>query len=69
MSFNPQSYPHLDHGYAVTRYSGQGQTVDRVLIHVDTEVRAKELVNKCMALMPFHEANEMRKYSRIIAAL
>ena len=28
------SHPHLDHGYAVTSYSSQGQTADRVLIHV-----------------------------------
>jgi hypothetical protein len=27
---------HLDHGYAVTSYSSQGQTVNRVLAHIDT---------------------------------
>ena len=32
--------PHLDHGYAVTSHSSQGQTADRVLIHVDTELGA-----------------------------
>jgi ATP-dependent exoDNAse (exonuclease V) alpha subunit len=31
---------HLDHGYAVTSHSSQGQTADRVLIHVDTELGA-----------------------------
>ena len=30
--------PHLDHGYAVTSHSSQGQTADRVLIHADTEL-------------------------------
>jgi hypothetical protein len=30
-------HPHLDYGYAVTSHSAQGQTADRVLIHVDTE--------------------------------
>jgi len=35
--FNIREHPHLDHGYAVTSHSGQGQTADRVLIHVDTD--------------------------------
>src|ERR1019366_5840105 len=41
--------PHLDHGYAVTSHSSQGQTADRVLIHADTELGAKGLVNNRMA--------------------
>jgi ATP-dependent exoDNAse (exonuclease V) alpha subunit len=49
MSFDPQSHPHLDHGYAVTSYSSQGQTADRVLIHIDTELGAKDLLNNRMA--------------------
>jgi conjugative relaxase-like TrwC/TraI family protein len=40
---------HLDHGYAVTSHSSQGQTADRVLIHVDTELGAKDLLNSRMA--------------------
>lgn len=40
---------HLDHGYAVTSHSSQGQTTDRVLIHVDTELGAKDLLNSRMA--------------------
>ena len=40
---------HLDYGYAVTSHSGQGQTADRVLIHVDTELGAKDLLNSRMA--------------------
>ena len=32
---------HLDHGYAMTSHSSQGQTADPVLIHVDTELSAK----------------------------
>lgn len=39
VDFNPQRYPHLDHGYAVMSYSSQGQTAGRVLVHVDTEHR------------------------------
>ena len=41
VDFNPQYHPHLDHGYAVTSYSSQGQTADRVLVHVDTELACK----------------------------
>ena len=41
--------PHLDHGYAVTSYSSQEQTADRVLIHADTELGAKDLLNNRMA--------------------
>jgi len=41
--------PHLDHGYAVTSHSSQGQTADRVLIHADTELEAKDLLNNRMA--------------------
>jgi hypothetical protein len=35
--------------YAVTSHSSQGQTADRVLIHVDTELGAKGLLNNRMA--------------------
>lgn len=49
LNIHPQRHPHLDHGYAVTSYSGQGQTADRVLIHVDTDLPAKDLINSRMA--------------------
>ena len=49
MDYDPQRHPHLDHGYAVTSYSSQGQTADRVLVHVDTELAAKDLLNSRMA--------------------
>ena len=49
MNFDPQRHPHLDHGYAVTSHSSQGQTADRVLIHVDTELGPKDLLNSRMA--------------------
>jgi UvrD-like helicase family protein len=42
---DPREHPHLDHGYAVTSHSSQGQTPERVLIHVDTELAAKDLLN------------------------
>jgi ATP-dependent exoDNAse (exonuclease V) alpha subunit len=46
---DPNKYPHLDWGYAMTSHSSQGQTADRVLIHVDTELAAKDLLNNRMA--------------------
>jgi ATP-dependent exoDNAse (exonuclease V) alpha subunit len=42
--FNIREHPHLDHGYAVTSHSSQGQTANRVLIHVDTD-KSELLVN------------------------
>ncbi len=41
--------PHLDYGYAMTSHSSQGQTADRVFIHADTELGAKDLLNSRMA--------------------
>lgn len=49
ISIDPREHPHLDHGYAVTSHSSQGQTADRVLIHIDTELGAKDLLNNRMA--------------------
>ena len=36
-------------GYAVASHSSHGQTADRVLIHADTELGAKDLLNNRMA--------------------
>jgi ATP-dependent exoDNAse (exonuclease V) alpha subunit len=47
VGLDPHRYLHLDHGYAVTSHSSQ--TADRVLIHVDTELAAKDLLNSRMA--------------------
>ncbi|MGC2830054.1 MAG: MobF family relaxase [Candidatus Acidiferrum sp.] len=49
VSFNAKENPHLDYGYAVTSHSSQGQTADRVLIHVDTERGGEKLVNQRLA--------------------
>jgi ATP-dependent exoDNAse (exonuclease V) alpha subunit len=46
--FEIREHPHLDHGYAVTSHSSQGQTADRVLIHVDTH-KSELLVNSRFA--------------------
>jgi hypothetical protein len=49
VSFNIKENPHLDYGYAVTSHSSQGQTADRVLVHVDTEEAGEKLVNRRLA--------------------
>ena len=36
---------HTDHGYASTSHSSQGATLDRVIVHIDTQLSA-ELVNR-----------------------
>jgi ATP-dependent exoDNAse (exonuclease V) alpha subunit len=48
--------PHLDYGYAVTSHSSQGQTADRVLIHVDSEQSHGELLNSRMAYVSVSRA-------------
>ncbi|MFZ0863164.1 MAG: AAA family ATPase [Candidatus Sulfotelmatobacter sp.] len=49
VELDPCKHLHLDHGYAMTSHSSQGQTADRVLIHVDTGLGAKDLLNSRMA--------------------
>jgi ATP-dependent exoDNAse (exonuclease V) alpha subunit len=49
VGFNVKENPHLDYVYAVTSHSSQGQTADRVLIHVDTERTGEKLVNRRLA--------------------
>jgi len=49
VQFDRNRQLHLDYGYAVTSHSSQGQTADRVLIHVDTDLGAKDLLNSRMA--------------------
>ena len=49
VGFNIRDNPHLDHGYAVTNHSSQGQTADRVFVHMDTEQAGQKLVNQRLA--------------------
>jgi ATP-dependent exoDNAse (exonuclease V) alpha subunit len=49
LQIDPNEHPHLDYGYAMTSHSSQGQTANRVLIHVDTELATKDLLNTRMA--------------------
>ncbi len=49
VTFNIKENPHLDYGYAVTSHSSQGQTADRVLVHINTEQAGEKLVNRRLA--------------------
>src|SRR5580693_9029843 len=55
--FNIREHAHLDHGYAVTSHSSQGQTAERVLIHVDTE-KGELLVNSRFAYVSVSRAQD-----------
>jgi ATP-dependent exoDNAse (exonuclease V) alpha subunit len=55
LRFNIREHAHLDHGYAVTSHSSQGQTAERVLIHVDTE-KSELLVNNRFAYVSVSRA-------------
>jgi conjugative relaxase-like TrwC/TraI family protein len=48
-AFSRDAPLHLDYGYAVTSHSSQGQTADRVLVHVDTERAGEAFVNRRFA--------------------
>jgi ATP-dependent exoDNAse (exonuclease V) alpha subunit len=56
VEFNAKQHPHLDYGYAVTSHSSQGQTADRVLIHVDSTQAHGELLNSRMAYVSVSRA-------------
>jgi ATP-dependent exoDNAse (exonuclease V) alpha subunit len=49
VTFNVKENPHLDYGYAVTSHSSQGQTADRVLVHIDTDRAGEKLINRRLA--------------------
>jgi conjugative relaxase-like TrwC/TraI family protein len=57
VTFDPQQFRHLDHGYAVTSHSSQGLTVDRVLINADTR-ESFRLLNDRMAYVAVSRARE-----------
>jgi ATP-dependent exoDNAse (exonuclease V) alpha subunit len=56
VEFNVRQMPHLDYGYAVTSHSSQGQTADRVLVHVDSETAHSQLLNSRMAYVSVSRA-------------
>lgn len=56
VEFNAYHYRHFDHGYAVTSYSAQGLTAERVLVHADTGVHP-ELLNSRFAYVSLSRAS------------
>jgi ATP-dependent exoDNAse (exonuclease V) alpha subunit len=56
VEFKVREMPHLDYGYAVTSHSSQGQTADRVLVHVDSEQSHGELLNSRLAYVSVSRA-------------
>lgn len=70
IEFNARQHPHLDYGYAVTSHSSQGQTAERVLIHVDTEQAHGELLNSRMAYVSVSRAQfDVQMYTNDAKAL
>jgi hypothetical protein len=70
VQLDPNRHLHLDYGYAVTSHSSQGQTADRVLIHVDTELAAKDLLNSRMAYVAVSRgAHDAQIFTNDAAAL
>jgi conjugative relaxase-like TrwC/TraI family protein len=70
VELDPNKQLHLDYGYAVTSHSSQGQTADRVLIHVDTELAAKDLLNSRMAYVAVSRgANDAQIFTDDVSAL
>jgi hypothetical protein len=57
VSFEAKKFRHIDYGYAVTSYSSQGQTVDRVLINADAQ-ESELLLNQRMGYVALSRAKE-----------
>lgn len=57
VSFEPDKFRHIDHGYAVTSYSSQSQTVDRVLVNADAN-ESDLLLNQRMGYVAVSRARE-----------
>ncbi len=73
VSFDIEKNRHIDHGYAVTSHSSQGQTIDRVLINADTH-ESDKLLNQRMSYVASSRARlDARIYTdseeRLSAAL
>lgn len=57
VSFESEEFRHIDHGYAVTSYSSQSQTVDRVLVNADAK-ESDLLLNQRMGYVAISRARE-----------
>lgn len=69
VTFDPNQFRHLDHGYAVTSYSAQGKTMDRVLVNAET-TETDVLLNQRMAYVAMSRARfDARVYTDSAADL
>src|SRR6266404_4679633 len=57
IAFEGEKFRHIDHGYAVTSYSSQGHTVDRVLVNADAN-ESDILLNQRMGYVAVSRARE-----------
>ena len=71
VEFNVREHPHLDYGYAMTSYSSQGQTAERVIVHIAArDLENRELVNRRFAYVALSRAREDAQiYTNDAAAL
>jgi ATP-dependent exoDNAse (exonuclease V) alpha subunit len=69
VEFDPMKFRHIDHGYAVTSYSAQGKTMDRVLLNAET-TETDLLLNQRMAYVALSRARvDARVYTDSAADL
>lgn len=69
VTFDSDKFRHLDHGYAVTSYSAQGKTMDRVLVNAET-TETDLLLNQRMAYVAVSRARlDARVYTDSTADL
>ncbi len=57
VTFDPKTYRHYDHGYAVTSHSSQGLTAGRVIANIDTD-SARSLINTRLAYVAISRASD-----------
>jgi ATP-dependent exoDNAse (exonuclease V) alpha subunit len=69
--FSLREHSHLDYGYAMTSYTSQGQTVDRVIVHIAPEGRdKKELINQRFGYVALSRArHDAQVYTNDAASL
>jgi ATP-dependent exoDNAse (exonuclease V) alpha subunit len=56
ITFDPYEFKQFDHGYAVTSYSSQGMTAERVLANIDTD-SSRSLINERLAYVAISRAS------------
>jgi ATP-dependent exoDNAse (exonuclease V) alpha subunit len=70
VTFERDQAVHLDYGYAVTSHSSQGQTAERVLVHVDAEHASEALVNRQFAYVALSRSrSDIQVYTNDLSQL